>query len=154
MLKSCAYCGKIHDRKYLCPEKRQAGRERQRKASDKENRFRWGRGWKQKAKEIKKRDLYLCQACIKGLKGTVRKYNSESLSVHHIAKLREDYGRRLDDDNLITLCRMHHEMADRGEIPASALAGIIKEKYIGMGELPDRLHGKSGDPPGAQRGQK
>ena len=109
MLKSCAYCGKIHDRKYLCPEKRQAGRERQRKASDKENRFRWGRGWKQSAKEIKKRDLYLCQACIKGLKGTVRKYNSESLSVHHIAKLREDYGRRLDDDNLITLCRMHHE---------------------------------------------
>lgn len=152
MLKSCSYCGRIHDRKYICPEKQKAGQERQRKASDKENRFRWGRSWKQKAKEIKERDLYLCQACMEGMEGTVRKYNPENLSVHHITKLREDYGRRLDSSNLITLCRMHHEMADKGKIPATALAGIIKEKYIGIGEQPDRQHGEGGYPPGAQGG--
>ena len=37
-------------------------------------------------------------------------------SVHHIVPLVEDYEKRLDDDNLITLCSRHHEMAEKGDI--------------------------------------
>ncbi len=133
MLKSCVYCGRIHGRNYICQERKQAERGRAKLASDKENKFRWSGVWKKKAKEIKERDLYLCQACIRKLDGTVRQYNSECLSVHHIIKLRDDYGMRLDDCNLITLCRMHHGMADKGEIQASVLAGIIKGKYSSIG---------------------
>ena len=35
------------------------------------------------------------------------KYNYEGLEVHHIIPLEEDYSRRLDSYNLITLCNMH-----------------------------------------------
>ncbi|EOS27631.1 hypothetical protein C806_00078 [Lachnospiraceae bacterium 3-1] len=128
MLKSCTYCGKIHDKKYICPEKERAEKKRRKKSSDRENSFRWSRDWKQKAESIKRRDLYLCQACIRNLHGTVNQYNPHQLSVHHIVKLRDDYSRRLDDDNLITLCRMHHEMAEHGEIQASVLAAIAEEQ--------------------------
>lgn len=148
MLKSCTYCGKIHDKKYICQEKEKAEKIRhdkmidrqkkynRKKVPDTENKFRWGRKWKKKAESIKRRDLYLCQACIRNLHGTVNQYNSHQLSVHHIVKLRDDYSRRLDDDNLITLCRMHHEMAEHGEIQASVLAEIAK---VQCGEQEDTL---------------
>ena len=117
MLKSCTYCGKIHDRKFVCKPKKEAVRKRMSKdANEKENKFRWSRAWKQKAEEIKRRDKYLCQICMRELYDTQMKYNPYQLSVHHIIKLRDDYGSRLDNENLITLCRKHHEDADCGRL--------------------------------------
>lgn len=128
MLKSCTYCGKIHDKKYMCQEKNTAIKNRQRKANDIENKFRWSAEWKKKAEDIKRRDMYLCQACIRNIAGTSELYNPHDLSVHHIIKLRDDYNKRLDDDNLITLCRAHHEAAESGEIPADELRQIAEEQ--------------------------
>ena len=56
MLKSCSYCGKIHDSKHICKEK-----PNRKKEVTEADRFRWTSLWHRKREEIKKRDLYLCQ---------------------------------------------------------------------------------------------
>lgn len=125
MLRSCSYCGKIHDSKMICRKKSETLKNRQRKKTDDENKFRWSGAWKKKAIEIKERDKYLCQVCIRQ---SEIKYNPHNLEVHHIVGLRNDYNKRLDNDNLITLCREHHEMAEAGKIDASWLLLAAKEQ--------------------------
>ena len=55
----------------------------------------------------------------------MRRYNSVGISVHHIIPLAVAWEKRLDDDNLITLCGLHHEMAERGEIKADELRCMV-----------------------------
>ena len=132
VLKSCAYCGKIHDKKYICMQRDMAMKKRQRKDSTmEENKFRWSGAWKKKAEEIKQRDNYLCQACIRELHNTTIKYNPHQLEVHHATSLREDFSSRLDNNNLITLCRQHHEAAECGSIPLAEIKKIIREQEVG-----------------------
>ncbi len=132
MKKVCSYCGKIHEKKYICPEKKRSIKARQAGAEeDLAYRFRSSGAWKKKTGQIKERDRYLCQACIRQMKGTERRYNTHALSVHHITGIREDYDRRLEDTNLITLCRQHHDMAERGELSAGALRRAAKEQSSG-----------------------
>ena len=106
MLKSCKYCGKIHDSKHDCGKKPQ-----KKKRCTKQNTFRNTNGWKRKAKEIKERDSYLCVICI--MRGAI---TTTGLEVHHIEPLEENYDMRLDNDNLITVCRYHHEQCESGMI--------------------------------------
>ena len=115
MLKSCKYCGRIHDSKYDCGKKPQ-----RKKQGNEKDKFRWSRQWSEKREQIKERDNYLCQVCkVEG------RYNYIDLEVHHITPLEEDYERRLDDDNLITLCVTHHKAADKGEISKEYLYKLI-----------------------------
>lgn len=123
MLKSCQYCGRIHDSKYIC--KQRAIKKKQITEADK---FRWTSKWQKKREEIKKRDLYLCQICIRELYNTVTKYNTEDLSVHHNIPINEDYNKRLDNNNLLTVCGYHHEMCESGEIPREEVQTIINEQ--------------------------
>ena len=112
MLKACSRCGRVHERSFVCiPMKKQKY-----KRDSQADRFRSTQVWKRKAAAIQKRDCHLCRVCL-----TQKRYNSSRLSVHHIIPLCEDYDRRLDDDNLITLCGYHHELAERGAIPRSEL---------------------------------
>ena len=123
MLKSCVYCGKVHPAGYDCPSKPRRIRK------DKDSRakhFRASTVWRKTAKRVLERDHYLCQACLHNLPGTIRKYNSEQLSVHHIIPLSEDYSKRLDESNLITLCSRHHAQADCGKIGRRALLRLSK----------------------------
>ena len=60
--------------------------------------------------------------------GTKVRINSINLSVHHAIPLKKDYGLRLENANLITLCGIHHEMAERGEISLNAILDIIKQQ--------------------------
>ena len=119
MKKACKYCGKIHDRNEKCDKKPVFTR------GSKEDLFRNTQAWKDKRESIKKRDRYLCQACLNGLYGTEHKLTTEGLSVHHIRSLKSNYELRLDDDNLITLCSNHHELAEKGAISASELLKIV-----------------------------
>lgn len=119
MLKACGKCGRIHDSKFKCtPPQRY-------KCDKKIESFRNSQAWKNKAKEIKNRDKHMCIACLNGLKGTLIKYNGQGLSVHHIISLACDFEKRFDNDNLITLCRYHHEQAEKGNIKAEALRELI-----------------------------
>ncbi len=66
--------------------------------------FYHSKAWKDKRDEILARDNYECQHCkAKGLvvKGT---------EVHHIIHLKDDWSKRFDNDNLVTLCRACHNL--------------------------------------------
>lgn len=121
MKKACPYCGRIHDRKYICDKKPKA----QKRQKSKEDIFRWSYDWKVMREYIMRRDKYLCVACLNDLPGTIRRLNNEDLSVHHIRPLKTNFELRLDEKNLITLCRFHHEMAENGEISAERLLKIL-----------------------------
>ena len=121
MLKACKYCGKIHTKDYQCEKKPTYNRIRNRDI----DRFRNTQQWIDKRTHIKERDKYLCAACLNNLYGTVRRINTNELSVHHIIPMAKAWELRLEDDNLITLCRFHHELAEKGVIKPLQLKEII-----------------------------
>ncbi|MDO5548321.1 MAG: HNH endonuclease [Eubacteriales bacterium] len=132
MLRSCPYCGRIHDTREVCGQKLAHQRQRYRcsnpEARTEEQRFRSSQAWRRKSEEIRERDRYVCQACIRNLNGTRRRLEYENISVHHAVPLHVDYSRRLDNDNLITLCSVHHELAERGELSLEVVQGVIAEQ--------------------------
>ncbi len=123
MLISCQYCGKIHDRKYICDK-----RPKRKKEISEADRFRRTNRWQKKREEIKQRDLNLCQICIRELYNTKNKYNTKDLSVHHNIPINENYDKRLDNDNLLTVCDYHHKMCEKGEISRKIVQKIIDEQ--------------------------
>lgn len=126
MLKSCQYCGGLHKQGEECNRKPKKIYHNKITDDNREiQKFRWSKQWQRKRESIKRRDNYLCVACLLGLKGTTKRLNTVGLSVHHITPLAVDFDKRLDDDNLITLCSLHHSMADNGEIDAEILRQAI-----------------------------
>ena len=107
MLKSCSRCGKIHDINHKC----YANSKQYYQADPKLRKFRNSTDWKSKAEEIKVRDKFLCQICL-----NENIFNYKDLSVHHITPLAEDWSRKLDNTNLITLCDKHHKECESGKI--------------------------------------
>ena len=124
MFKSCIYCGRIHDEHYVCDKKpnRIYSRHSQETVARKTRRtYRWT----EMSKRIRTRDKGIDQAAIHGLDG--KPYiQTRELEVHHIIPIEEEYSLRLDSKNLITLCRYHHEMAEKGEIPKQELLKLVK----------------------------
>lgn len=121
ILKSCNKCGYIHDSKYICKPIYLAS-----KKKTKAQAFRSSYAWLQKQKRIRERDLNLCRICLLNKYDTKNIINYNELSVHHIIPIVEDYSKRLCDDNLITLCRHHHELAEAGTIPKKILLAEAK----------------------------
>jgi 5-methylcytosine-specific restriction enzyme A len=128
MLKSCSYCSGIHDHKVDCGKKPKRTRDKLTDA----DRFRWLSVWQRKRKYIREdRDLHMCQICVRELYDTQLKYNYEDISVHHIIPIEESnegWDKRLDDEWLISLCRYHHELAEKGTISRKELRDIVKEQ--------------------------
>ena len=124
-LVSCRYCGRMHRRGEACPKrpKRIHGR-----GKGEASEFRATNKWKQKSLEIRQRDNNLCQACLCGKYFSTRSLTWNKLSVHHIVPLTEDPTRSLDNRNLITLCDLHHEMAESGEIPRDELLEMASRR--------------------------
>ncbi len=137
---TCLYCGKIHEKGYVCPKKPvRKSKSRTKDRSDKAVRFRSGGDWSKTARAVKGRDMYMCRVCLDGkypLKGegvsgtapTGERINFVDLEVHHIEKISDRYDLRLCEDNLITLCREHHRMAEHGEIPKKYLRELAKKE--------------------------
>ena len=121
MLKTCSVCGTIHDFNKICTRPK-------RKKKSEANQFRKTNSWREKSVSIRERDRYLCQVCITGKYDTSYRYTYKDLEVHHIIPLNEDYSKRLDSNNLITLCRYHHKMAELGEISREELQEIVAGK--------------------------
>ena len=117
---TCSRCG-IVQRGHICPKKPYRKKERDTQA----DKFRKSKRWTNKSKEIRTRDRYLCVVCMANLYNTVNQFNFDKLEVHHIIPLNEDYNKRLDNDNLITLCKYHHNLAENGEIPREELRELI-----------------------------
>jgi len=120
---TCKFCGKIHKVDFDCGHK--PTRIKNNTAAD---RFRWSTAWKKKREQIKSRDKNLCQVCIRKLYDTVQQYTYNDIEVHHIEPIVENYYARLDDDNLITICGYHHELAEHNKIPRYELKEIAREQ--------------------------
>lgn len=90
--------------------------------------FRDSPSWRKKREQIQERDNYLCQVCLRNLYNTINQFTYINTSVHHIVPLVSDWSKRLDDDNLVTLCSMHHSYADDGYIPIDNLLQIVREQ--------------------------
>lgn len=119
--KTCSVCHKIHDINIICK------RPYKYKKRSKADRFRSTYEWKQKRDEIRKRDRYLCLACLNNITNTSYMYNYKDLQVHHIIPIEEDYSKRLDSANLITLCSFHHKMAEQKTISKEILLKFISD---------------------------
>ena len=123
MLVSCSYCGRINQKNIDCGKRPQRIRYNTDAAK-----FRNTTAWQKKSKEIRERDNFLCQCCIREFPNTFRKFEYDNCSVHHNVPLAEDMSRGLDNANLITLCSAHHEMAENGEISREDIQRIIDEQ--------------------------
>ena len=123
MMKSCKYCGRFHKAGEVCklkPKPSTAKRKRNKKDD-----FRNTVKWQEKRNQIRQRDFNCCQVCLVQPAPNCLRVNTKNLSVHHIVPLEEDFSKRLDNDNLITLCSYHHAMAEDGEIDAEYLKALI-----------------------------
>lgn len=127
MLVSCKHCGGAHTRGAMCAKKIQP--KRLSKEPSYITRFRSSSAWKKKREHIKERDKRLCRICLLERHNTVQKYNFLLLEVHHIEPLCISWNKRLDDNNLITLCSFHHKLAEKGGISKAELAEIVKNAY-------------------------
>ena len=121
MLRSCKYCGRIHDSKFDCGKKpkREHDRSRVSYTVHRSNR------WTELSRSVRDRDGYCCLVCLSGKFGTLNRITTDGVSVHHIVPIEENPELAYDDTNCITLCHMHHEMAEAGEIPRSELKALI-----------------------------
>jgi 5-methylcytosine-specific restriction endonuclease McrA len=118
MLKSCKYCGRIHDSKYDCGKKPKPIYKR-----TESEQGRYTTAWHKKSIEIKERSQYLCAVCRdKGI------YTYDDLEVHHIEPLREHPDLLLEDSNLICLCERCHEKAERGKIDKVYLKLLVHNR--------------------------
>ena len=122
MLKTCSKCGVVNE-EHICPYKKSRNNKRDSQA----DKFRKTKAWTNKSIEIRQRDKYLCVVCMNNLYNTISTYNFNKLEVHHITPINEDYNKRLDNDNLITLCNYHHKLAEEGYISREELYRLIKE---------------------------
>ena len=124
MLRSCRWCNRIHDSRFDCGRKPKYKRTRYNDTDA----FRSSAAWQHKREQIRERDKNLCQICIRNLYGTIQQYTYDGLSVHHAEKVEDAWDKRLDDENLLLLCDIHHEMAEDGRIPVDEIKRIIAEQ--------------------------
>jgi 5-methylcytosine-specific restriction endonuclease McrA len=117
-LKSCKSCGRIVDRRHICPNR---PKNKYNRTDAEQGRYTYA--WQKKAKEIKERSLFMCAVCRD--MGIV---SCEQLEVHHIIPLVEQPDLLLEDDNLICLDEQHHQQAERGEISREYLFKLAKER--------------------------
>ena len=122
MYKTCKMCGVVPV-DHICPHRKS----RQKSGDRQSDKFRKTKVWTAKSIEIRQRDKYLCQVCLHNKYNTLNFLNYKTVEVHHITPINEDYNRRLDNDNLISLCAYHHRMADKGLIPRAELYKIVEE---------------------------
>ena len=101
-------CGKQHPIGTECPNKYKYKKENSSEDNKKVNKFYSSKLWKSKREEIKSRDKGLCQRCLIKF-GIV---TTEHLHVHHIVPLMKSWEKRLENNNLITLCVQCHSYCE------------------------------------------
>ncbi len=81
MLKSCTYCGRIQDKKYICPQKKEALKKRQVKKKQGSRDFLQfcPAKWTKKEQSNQERDHHLCLSCLHGLDGAGIRYTRDGL---------------------------------------------------------------------------
>ena len=115
-LRSCTVCGKIHSTDIVCKRKPE-------RTDILAHSLRQKNKWHTKSLEIRERSSWLCAVCRD--QGII---THEGLEVHHITKLKNNPDGLLDDENLICLCKQHHQMADDGLIEIEYLKRLAIQR--------------------------
>ena len=118
MLRSCPYCGRIHERNFDCGHR---PKQKNKRREEEAGRYSWA--FRKKSEEIKERSHFLCAVCF-----SEGRLNNQDLSTHHIIKLTERPDLLLEESNLICLCRYHHDLADAGKIDPGKLLDLARER--------------------------
>lgn len=86
--------------------------------------------WKRMSKYIRIKYNGLCLYCL-------IKYEIEALAdvVHHIIELKEDYSKRLEEDNLLTLCHschnnLHKNYTENDKKELYKIKNIYEKEYL------------------------
>ncbi len=125
-LKSCRYCGRIHDSHFDC------GKKPVTKKRTELDSFRSSGAWQRIRNAVRERDCNLCRLSL-----YYGEIVHEDLSVHHIEPLIERWDCRLDEQNLITLSAYWHERAEAGEVDRKLLHQLattppgVEEDFFG-----------------------
>lgn len=86
---------------------------------DEYKRFYDSAAWQIKREQILSRDCHQCQMCVARLEEAVRtgmqlrprdRHIRRAVCVHHIKELKECWDKRLDDNNLTSLCAECHNL--------------------------------------------
>lgn len=127
MLISCSACGKVHERKTECKDKKEKMCSRRKKYTEAVS-VRNRSIWRKTRERVLERDSYMCQACARQVPGTTKRYNATQLEVHHITPLEEDIELAYEEGNLLTLCRKHHEDAENGTLSRQWQQDVAEEQ--------------------------
>ena len=124
MWKACSRCGQIHDENYKCTKNAtKYDVDYSKYGTLEERRLRRTAAWTKKSKAVRSAAQYLCEVCRdKGV------YNYEDIEVHHIIPIKDNKALYLDDDNLICLCREHHEQAESGRLEVDYLKALAQKR--------------------------
>lgn len=137
MLRSCRFCGKIHDSRYQCDK-----RPRREKKDTDAVRLRSTYRWQRVRDRVRERDRNVCQVCErryandKAADRGGRRYEYEDISVHHIVPIEENKDFAFDENYLITLCGRCHEEAEQGLIDRDFLLEIVRENEAKRKNIP------------------
>lgn len=132
-LKSCTSCGRIHTADFICSKKELSIKAYRKRYEDKQKGkkdIRFTQAWKNKANEIRQRDLGLCQMCIRSIDmlEDMKIYNYLNNQVHHIIKIKDNEDLIFENKNLITLCRYHHGLVEDKAGYVQTLQEITREQ--------------------------
>lgn len=82
----------------------------------------YGPNWTQQRQRARSRDGYMCQVC-----GVLEILYGRELDVHHIRPFREfggDYEKANVEENLVSLCKLCHQLSEHGHYRWHALRGV------------------------------
>lgn len=82
--------------------------------------FRSSSVWKHKRKEILDRDNHICQIC---------RCNNSELQVHHILSISTHPMLRLENSNLITVCKHCHEQIHNNLYSQIYLTNLVNKDH-------------------------
>ena len=148
IMKMCNYCGKVRiaaEEKY-CSKCKEIVNSNTRDRYKKYNKQRYNdpeqykyikfynsKLWKTVSKDTATRHLGLCLVCLyeditgKKIEGT--KYKD---CIHHIVELKDDYDKRADKANLISLCNYHHKIIHDEYIKGLTNKKVMQQKLMAI----------------------
>ena len=132
---SCSYCGKFHLRTEAksCPKRLEAIRQTRNSRSDTKiyNSYRWK---KLRAEKVES-TMHLCEICHKLFNKDGKQRLNTAEAVHHIVPINRHraLGKSIEDlaydfNNLVSLCKHHHEEAHSKKLESKEAI----EKYYGI----------------------
>ncbi|HBJ2612659.1 TPA: HNH endonuclease [Clostridium botulinum] len=139
--KLCPGCGKLIDyysrycidcsNKYKEKNKIRHKQYKANRTDKKEQRFYVSKAWLRFREVIKQRDKGLCKLCLS--KGNIKYMDT----VHHIEELKDCWDKRLNPNNLISLCESCHKKVHiehlKGDIEKKEMQSILRKLIDGEG---------------------